>query len=116
MNHITPLLLGHWPAAWPRVAAVDALTVITPLIGIAATLIWATRIHFRALRQIKECQERVEELTLQKEALESAGMAKDDFLAKLSHEIRTPMDGRARHENRTDGAAASLSGHSADVG
>jgi signal transduction histidine kinase/CheY-like chemotaxis protein len=94
MNHATPLLLGLWPAAWSAMmAALDPLTVVTPLVGIAATLIWATRIHFRALRQIKECQNRMEELTLQKEAAESAGMAKDDFLAKLSHEIRTPMDG-----------------------
>lgn len=53
----------------------------------------ATRKACRAVRDITEDKKYEAELRLARDAAESAGMAKNRFMASMSHEIRTPMNG-----------------------
>ncbi len=76
-------------SAFGGTAGTIALVVAAAGLAMSALLFVATRSQARA----REAAERTaEELRRSEEALRSANLAKDEFLAVISHELRTPLN------------------------
>ncbi|MCJ8267948.1 MAG: response regulator [Psychrosphaera sp.] len=76
-----------WQTLWFRVLMVFAL--IGLVFGLV--LLRTARIRNHALELAKQVAERTEEITEQKQTIESLLLKKDEFFANVSHEFRTPL-------------------------
>ncbi len=76
-----------WQTLWFRVLMVIAL--IGLVFGLV--LLRTARIRNHALELAQQVAERTEEITEQKQTIESLLLKKDEFFANVSHEFRTPL-------------------------